>query len=105
AAGCFDAPSLFELSQLRGRLMAETRADAGAMLAVQAPLDTVEELLARDHFDLVIANRNGPAQAVLSGRTAEIERAAATLKERRVRHVRLPGAAAFHSPLVAAAAG
>ena len=46
------------------------------MLAVQAPLDTVEELLTRDEFDLVIANKNGPAQAVLSGRTAEIERAA-----------------------------
>ena len=42
---------------------------------------------------------------MLSGRTAEIERAAATLKERRVRHVRLPVAAAFHSPLVAAASG
>src|SRR5207302_5982498 len=66
AAGCFDAPSLFELSQLRGRLMAESREDAGAMLAVQAPLDAVEELLTRDKFDLVIANKNGPAQAVLS---------------------------------------
>jgi acyl transferase domain-containing protein/NAD(P)-dependent dehydrogenase (short-subunit alcohol dehydrogenase family)/acyl carrier protein len=105
AAGCFDAPSLFELSQLRGRLMAETREDAGAMLAVQAPLDTVEDLLARDNYDLVIANKNGPAQAVLSGRTCEIERAAVALKERQVRHVRLPVAAAFHSPLVAAAAG
>ncbi|HEY1375483.1 MAG TPA: beta-ketoacyl synthase N-terminal-like domain-containing protein [Gemmataceae bacterium] len=105
AAGCFDAPSLFELSQLRGRLMAEPRDDAGAMLAVQAPLDAVEELLTRDKYDLVIANKNGPAQAVLSGRTAEIERAAAALKAKQVRHVRLPVAAAFHSPLVAAAAG
>ena len=104
-AGCFDAPSLFELSQLRGRLMAETREDAGAMLAVQAPLDTVEDLLTRDKYDLVIANKNGPAQAVLSGRTAEIERAAAVLQSRRVRHVRLPVAAAFHSPLVANASG
>jgi acyl transferase domain-containing protein/acyl carrier protein len=104
AAGCFDAPSLFELSQLRGRLMAEPSGDAGAMLAVQAPLDTVEELLTRDKYDLVIANKNGPAQAVLSGRTAEIERAAFALKAQRVRHVRLPVAAAFHSPLVAAAA-
>ncbi len=105
AAGCFDAPSLFELSQLRGRLMAETREDAGAMLAVQAPLDVVEDLLTREKYDLVIANKNGPAQAVLSGRTAEIERAVAMLKDRRVRHVRLPVAAAFHSPLVATASG
>jgi acyl transferase domain-containing protein/NADP-dependent 3-hydroxy acid dehydrogenase YdfG len=105
AAGCFDAPSLFELSQLRGRLMAEHRDDAGAMLAVQAPLEAVEGLLADDQLDLVIANRNSPAQAVLSGRTTEIERAAKALGARQVRHVRLPVAAAFHSPLVAAAAG
>src|SRR5262249_45630664 len=75
AAGCFDAPSLFELSQLRRPLMAEPRDDAGAMLAVQAPLEAVEGLLADDKLDLVIANRNSPGQAVLSGRTAEIERA------------------------------
>jgi acyl transferase domain-containing protein/NADP-dependent 3-hydroxy acid dehydrogenase YdfG len=107
AAGCFDAPSLFELSQLRGRLMADSGQDddAGAMLAVQAPLEIVEEFLAAEKYNLVVANKNGPAQAVLSGRTAEIERAAATLKERRVRHVRLPVAAAFHSPLVASSAG
>ncbi|HTK78539.1 MAG TPA: beta-ketoacyl synthase N-terminal-like domain-containing protein, partial [Gemmataceae bacterium] len=104
-AGCFDAPSLFELSQLRGRLMAEHRDDAGAMLAVQAPLEAVEGLLADDQLDLVIANRNSPGQAVLSGRTTEIERAARALGARQVRHVRLPVAAAFHSPLVAAAAG
>jgi len=108
AAGCFDAPSLFELSQLRGRLMAAPQpeeTDAGAMLAVQAPLDAVESLLSQNQFDLVIANKNGPSQAVLSGRTAEIERAASVLQSRRVTHVRLPVAAAFHSPLVANASG
>ncbi|MFO0807665.1 MAG: SDR family NAD(P)-dependent oxidoreductase [Gemmataceae bacterium] len=104
AAGCFDAPSLFELSQLRGRLMAEPRGDSGAMIAVQAPLAEVETIVARARLDLVIANKNSPGQAVLSGRTAEIERAAKALGDRKVRHVRLPVAAAFHSPLVADAA-
>lgn len=104
AAGCYDAASLFELSQLRGRLMADRGADAGAMLAVQAPLGTVEGLLKQNDLDLVIANRNAPNQAVLSGRTSEIERATQALNDRKVRHVRLPVAAAFHSSLVAAAA-
>ena len=49
AAGCFDAPSLFELSQLRGRLMATAPDnDAGGMLAVQAALETVESLIRSD---------------------------------------------------------
>jgi acyl transferase domain-containing protein/NAD(P)-dependent dehydrogenase (short-subunit alcohol dehydrogenase family) len=105
AAGCFDAPSLFELSQLRGRLMASSRADdAGGMLAVQAPLEKVESLIREDQLELVIANKNGPTQAVLSGRTTEINRAATTLQSRRVAHVRLPVAAAFHSAMVANAA-
>jgi NAD(P)-dependent dehydrogenase (short-subunit alcohol dehydrogenase family)/acyl carrier protein len=62
-------------------------------------------LLAQDSLDLVIANKNGPTQSVLSGRTVEIDRAAQSLQSRRVAHVRLPVAAAFHSPLVAGAAG
>jgi polyketide-type polyunsaturated fatty acid synthase PfaA len=106
AAGCYDAPSLFALSQLRGRLMAGRRTgDAGAMLAVMAPLHEVEAAVAAEHVGVVIANRNAPAQAVLSGPTAEIVRAERFLTRRRLRHVRLPVAAAFHSPLVADATG
>ena len=104
AAGCFDAPSLFELSQLRGRLMATAPDnDAGGMLAVQAPLETVESLIRADQFDLVIANKNSPTQAVLSGRVSEIDRAVTALQSQRVAHLRLPVAAAFHSASVASA--
>jgi len=106
AAGCYDAPSLFALSQLRGRLMASRReGDPGTMLAVMAPLAEVEAAVTAEGAGVVIANRNGPAQAVLSGPTAEIERAERFLTRRRLRHVRLPVAAAFHSPLVADATG
>jgi polyketide-type polyunsaturated fatty acid synthase PfaA len=106
AAGCYDAPSLFALSQLRGRLMAqETTSDAGAMLAVMAPIERVEAAVAEDRVGVIVANRNAPAQAVLSGSRVEIERAEQTLTRRKLRHVRLPVAAAFHSPLVSDAAG
>lgn len=104
AAGCYDAPSLFALSQLRGRLMAsQSLEDSGAMLAVMASAESVEAAVAAENIDVVVANRNGPAQAVLSGRTTEVERAAKALDRDRVKHVRLPVAAAFHSPLVASA--
>ena len=74
------------------------------MLAVPAPLDEVEQLLAEEKLDLVIANRNAPTQAVLSGSTGEIERAATVFAGRNLSCKRLPVAAAFHSPLVADAA-
>ena len=73
AAGAFDPSDLHHLSRERGRLMASFRSeDAGAMLAVHAPLADVEAALGEEKLDLVIANRNSPTQCVLSGSTAEV---------------------------------
>ncbi|MBH23059.1 MAG: hypothetical protein CMH57_01100, partial [Myxococcales bacterium] len=103
AAGRLSAEELHRLSRLRGELMAAGDGDRGSMLAVSHPLDEVEALLSELDLDLVLANKNTPRQAVLSGATAEIERAEALLSERGLRVVRLNVAAAFHSPLVASA--
>jgi acyl transferase domain-containing protein/NAD(P)-dependent dehydrogenase (short-subunit alcohol dehydrogenase family) len=104
AAGRLEESDFHELSRLRGRLMAEGSGDKGGMLAVSAPLGAVEELLSAEGLDLVIANRNAPNQAVLSGAKSELERAEALLSSRNIVCKRLPVAAAFHSPLVADAA-
>ena len=104
AAGCIDETDLHTLSRLRGRLMAGDGGDRGGMLAVAAPLATVESIIKEEGLDLVIANRNAPTQAVLSGKKSEIDRAAAIFAGRGLAAKKLPVAAAFHSPLVAAAA-
>ncbi len=104
AAGCYDETELHELSRLRGHLMAEGTGDKGSMLAVQAPLATVENIIAEAKLDLVIANRNAPLQAVLSGSSAEIERAVTVFANQNLNAKQLPVAAAFHSSLVADAA-
>jgi len=104
AAGCITEADLHRLSRLRGRLMAAGSGDRGGMLAVQAPLAVVEQILAEEGLDLVIANRNAPSQAVLSGSSAEIERATTVFAGRSLSCKQLPVAAAFHSPLVAEAA-
>ncbi|MDT8441222.1 MAG: beta-ketoacyl synthase N-terminal-like domain-containing protein, partial [Desulfuromonadales bacterium] len=104
AAGCFDAGSLHALSRLRGELMAAGTGDRGTMLAVAAPLAEIETFLTESGLPLVLANRNTPEQGVLSGATADIERAAQQLTEQGLRQTRLTVSAAFHSPLVADAA-
>jgi len=104
AAGSLDPASLHALSRLRGRLMGEGKGDKGSMLAVSAPLAKVGEVIAQEKIDLVIANRNAPSQAVLSGSSAEIARAATLFAARGLTCKQLPVAAAFHSPLVADAA-
>src|SRR5262249_21397060 len=63
----------FALAKLRGQLMSQGTGDRGAMLAVRAPVSAVAEVLAGEHLDLVIANKNAPAQCVLSGCSDVIE--------------------------------
>ncbi len=105
AAGRFLPSELFTLSRLRGQLMGEQRpGDPGTMLAVLAPLSDIERVMTEHKLDLVIANRNAPKQAVLSGATAEIDRAQNLFAAAGVKALRVPVAAAFHSPLVADAA-
>ena len=105
SGGYFDVESLHALSRLRGELMAAGEGDRGSMLAVSAPLDQVEAFLEKSGLKLVLANRNTPEQGVLSGATAEIEKAAGLLDEQGLRYKQLAVAAAFHSELVADASG
>ncbi len=107
AAGRIDAASLHQLARLRGKLMAEAgtvAGDTGSMLAVRAPLAEIEKFLVAEKLDLVLANRNGPTQGVLSGSKAEIARAIAACRVAGLTAKELTVAAAFHSPLVAHAA-
>ncbi|TRO82586.1 type I polyketide synthase [Trichloromonas acetexigens] len=105
AAGVLDAADLHRLSRLRGELMAAGSGDKGSMLAVSAPLAEIEKALEEEKLNLVLANRNTPEQGVLSGPVTEIQRAAECLGKRGLRCTMLNVAAAFHSELVADAAG
>jgi acyl transferase domain-containing protein len=104
AAGRLKPDAFHRLSHLRGRLMAEVSGADGAMLAVQAPLEIIRDVLRAENLDLVLANKNAPQQTVLSGSANVIERAAAAFASRQVPAKLLAVSAAFHSPLVAAAA-
>jgi acyl transferase domain-containing protein/acyl carrier protein len=104
AAGRITEKELHTLSRLRGRLMGQGKGDKGSMLAVAAPLAKVSDVIAEERLELVIANKNAPSQAVLSGDSAEIRRAKAAFTARGLTCKELPVAAAFHSALVADAA-
>ncbi|MCB9852114.1 MAG: SDR family NAD(P)-dependent oxidoreductase [Phycisphaerales bacterium] len=103
AAGRYDAATLLKLSRLRGRLMADCDDGSGAMLAVKASSADVEAMIRDERLDVVLANRNGPAQVVLSGDRSRIASAAEACKRRGWGCAALRVAGAFHSPLVAGA--
>ena len=82
--------------------MARGGGDRGSMAAVRAPIDRIERTIEAEGLRLVIANKNAPEQAVISGETREVELAEKAFEREGIRTHRLPVAAAFHSPLVAA---
>ncbi len=101
AAEVFDADTLRVLSTLRGQLMAEGSSDRGAMLAVESDEETIESIITENALELVVANKNAPAQLVVSGATGAIEKAVTVFERRGLRCKRLAVSAAFHSALVA----
>ena len=69
AAGRFDDRSLALLAARRGQLMTASGGaeEAGAMLAVLAPLEDVRTVIEENGLELVIANKNAPRQCVRLG--------------------------------------
>ena len=110
AAGVFDAKKLVELSALRAAAILDAAGDdPGAMAAVSAPAETLQPLLAQfngEHgTDVIIANYNHPRQSVISGGTDAVTAAVEHLKANGLGAKRINVACAFHSSIVAGAAG
>ena len=107
SAGWISSTDFLKLSVARGHFMAEAglSGDAGLMIAVKAPIEELASLVRDASFPITLANLNSPFQGVLAGSPDAIARAEALCNEKGFSSVRLPVAAAFHSPLVQAAAG
>jgi acyl transferase domain-containing protein/3-hydroxymyristoyl/3-hydroxydecanoyl-(acyl carrier protein) dehydratase/NAD(P)-dependent dehydrogenase (short-subunit alcohol dehydrogenase family)/acyl carrier protein len=107
SAGWMDEKSFMQLSSARGKFMAKAgsrNGDSGSMLAVQADLADIKNLIKQEKLKVILANKNSHTQGVLSGSTREILRAKKICKQKKIRAVQLPVAAAFHSKLVNTAA-
>ncbi|MCL2123252.1 MAG: ACP S-malonyltransferase [Desulfovibrionaceae bacterium] len=110
AAGVLSTGKALELVALRGRLMAEADPDGRGAMCVIVKMDQaaveglVRDVLADSDDMLRIANYNTPAQFVLSGSRAAVERASALAGERRGRALQLKVSGAFHSPYMDPAA-
>ena len=104
AAEAMALTDALELVVVRGVAMQrageERPGTMSALLGVGA--DDAEALCAGVRGDdvLVVANRNSPAQSVVSGSVPAIERVETAAKERKIRAVRLQVAGAFHSELM-----
>ncbi|MGE7384800.1 SDR family NAD(P)-dependent oxidoreductase [Streptomyces sp. NPDC004126] len=104
AAGVYDTPGLLRLSARRAEaILAAAGADPGSMAAVSAAPEEVRETVER--AGCVVANHNAPRQCVVSGPTAAVAAAVEALRASGLTAEPIPVACAFHSGVVAGAAG
>ncbi|MFT5127818.1 MAG: malonyl CoA-acyl carrier protein transacylase [Rhodothermales bacterium] len=99
AAGSINEDTFFQMSNLRGQLMAKE--GVGSMLALRSSAEDSSELIRKNKLNLVIANHNAPNQTVLSGPVEEIQRCWELLRAQNIPGKVLDVSAAFHSAWVA----
>ncbi|MFQ5882695.1 MAG: ACP S-malonyltransferase [Candidatus Methylomirabilales bacterium] len=105
AAGSLSYPDALRAVRRRGELMQEAVAfGAGAMIAIIGLHPEEVEVICREATQgevVEVANLNSPAQTVVAGHTAAVQRAAAAAKARGAKRVQpLSVSAPFHSSLM-----
>jgi enediyne polyketide synthase len=101
-AGAMDEQTLLATAAARGRIMTE-HSESGIMASISGPAESVEPLLAGE--PVVIAGYNSPEHTVIAGPADATERVCEAARRSGLDATRLSVSHAFHSPLVAPAAG
>jgi [acyl-carrier-protein] S-malonyltransferase len=103
AAGSLRPEDGLRLVALRGRLMDEAAAGAGAMLALIG--ESASEMAGEIGLEsgTFVANHNAPTQVVLAGTEDAVSDASRVARARGLRTIQLPIRGAFHSPQMASA--
>jgi acyl transferase domain-containing protein len=83
----------------RGRLL-ESLPETGTMVAVFAPIQTVEKAISGLAKEISVAAVNGPQNIVISGRSNAIEQVVSRLEQDGIKTRRLAISQAAHSPLI-----
>ena len=102
ASGALSFGAALEAVSARGQEMANLNIeDNGAMAAVMAPLEVIEQMIASIDGYVVTANINSSHQAVIGGATKAVERAVEAFTAAGHTAIRIPVSHAFHTSIVA----
>jgi malonyl CoA-acyl carrier protein transacylase len=101
-AGVYSFEDGFRIVNMRAICMDKAcrmHVDPGVMMAADAPLDVLEELMSRRE-KVYITNINSPHQLVIGGNTEAVQSMGVELKELGYRNTLLRVSMAFHSPIM-----
>lgn len=99
AAGVLTRDDFLRLSEVRGRAMARSGPQEGAMAAVHARREEVEARLS-GRPGVVVAGHNAPKQTIISGEMRAVKELLAEFQAAGLQGSLLPVSGAFHSPLM-----
>ena len=103
-AGYLDFQDTIKILKTRGDAMQNSvPKGVGGMLAVLGTtIQNIEKILEnnKNNFLVEIANDNSEGQIVLSGKIKDLEKLSSILKENKIKNIKLPVSAPFHSSLM-----
>jgi len=103
-AGYLDFNKTIKILRTRGDAMqnAVPKGEGGMVAVLGASVDKIENILKENenNFKAEIANDNSDGQIVLSGKTKDIEILSEVLKKDKIKNIKLPVSAPFHSSLM-----
>ncbi len=99
-----DFSQTLKILRVRGDAMQNSvpKGQGGMVAVLGSTVEIIETILNenKDNFKAQIANDNSDGQIVLSGKTADLEKLNKTLKEKSIKHIKLPVSAPFHCDLM-----
>jgi len=104
ASGSLDFRNAIKLLNQRGKAMqTAVPKDTGGMIAVLGvDIDEINNLLEenQNNYKCYIANDNSNGQTVLSGLNTDVDKLVISLKEKKIKNIKLPVSAPFHCKLM-----
>ena len=106
-AGYLDFRDTIKILKIRGNAMQNSmpKGEGGMVAVLGTTVENIENILNdnQDSFKAEIANDNSEGQIVMSGRIQDLEKLSSFLKKNRIKNIKLPVSAPFHSSLMSKA--
>ena len=103
-AGYLDFSETIKILRVRGHAMQNSmpKGEGGMLAILGSKIEEVEKILKdnQNNFEAQVANDNSDAQIVLSGKTQDLQILSEFLKEKKIKNIKLPVSAPFHSNLM-----
>ena len=106
-AGYLNFKETLKILRLRGHAMQNSmpKGEGGMLAVLGSKIEEVEKILKdnQNNFDAQVANDNSDGQIVISGKTGDLQTLSEFLKEKKIKNIKLPVSAPFHSSLMSKA--